>query len=181
MSTPAIDIVPLASVRDPARLGPELDAIMFEASATKSFESERVRAEFRERWLGRYLAHDPGEAFLAIAADGTLAGYLVGSLDDPAQNSRFDDIGYFKEIAALTRRYPAHLHVNLAPAFRSAGVGARLVEAFARHAKAAGTPGVHVVTGEGMRNVSFYIRQGFEQIGSVAPNGRTLVVLGRLL
>ncbi|HEX5666236.1 MAG TPA: hypothetical protein VFX71_05335, partial [Hyphomicrobium sp.] len=96
----------------------QLDAIFFEASGTKTFASSEDRAAFRERWLGRYLAHDAQHAFLAVAGAGspgeTLAGYLVGSIEDPALAPRFDDLGYFKALSHLTARYPAQLHVNLA-------------------------------------------------------------------
>jgi GNAT superfamily N-acetyltransferase len=167
------------------RLISELDQIFFDTSATKAFASEDVRAAFRERWLGRYLNHDAQHAFLAIvdpgAVDEALAGYLVGSLDDPAQAPRFHDLAYFKTVADLTAQYPAQLHVNLAEAWRGQGVGRALVDAFCGHAQAAGLPGVHVFTGRGMRNVRFYESAGFAEVGAVAWNGGEIVMLGRRL
>ncbi|OYW54472.1 MAG: hypothetical protein B7Y80_05215 [Hyphomicrobium sp. 32-62-53] len=163
----------------------EIDRIFFESSATTTFASDDARETFHDRWLGRYLAHDARHAFLAVAAPGTaeetIAGYLVGSLDDPAQAARFYDLGYFKSVAALTAQYPAQLHVNLAEAWRGQGVGGALVEAFCAHARAAGAPGVHVFTGRGMRNVRFYEAAGFRDVGAVAWNGSEIVMLGRSL
>lgn len=158
-----------------------LDAIFFEASATRSFPNAEVQAAFRKRWLGNYLEHRREHGFIALTADGDVAGYLVGSLEDPANDPLQADIGYFSSLAPLTRRYPAHLHVNLAPERRSMGLGARLVEAFCAHAAAQGAPGVHVVTGEGMRNVGFYRRLGFEEVAGFGWNGRPLVMLARQL
>lgn len=163
------------------RLLPEIDAIFFEASATRSFADAAARSAFRERWLGRYLQHDPRWVYLALAADGTVAGYLAGSLDDPARAPRFSDIAYFHDFAGLTADYPAHLHVNLAPQFRGRGIGAALVEAFAADAARAGARGMHVVTGVGMRNVGFYERNGFRELGRATANGREVVLLGRSL
>jgi GNAT superfamily N-acetyltransferase len=180
-SPPDIAIRRWADLTDRERYQPALDAIFFEASATKSFASDEARADFRERWLGRYLAHDPGWAYLAIAADGTLAGYLAGAVDDPAHAARFSDIGYNKDFAHLTAAYPAHLHVNLAPAYRSGGIGAALVSAFATDAARAGAGGVHVVTGAGSRNVGFYARNGFAELARTRFNGHEVVFLGRLL
>jgi GNAT superfamily N-acetyltransferase len=161
----------------------EIERIFFQSSGTKTFQSDEARAAFQERWLGRYFAHDGRHAFLAIANPGspgeTIAGYLVGSLDDPARAARFDDLAYFKSVADLTARYPAHLHVNLAEAWRGQGVGRALVEAFCAHARAAGAPGVHVFTGRGMRNVRFYAAAGFAEVGAVAWNGSEIVMLGR--
>ncbi len=158
-----------------------LDRVFFESSATQSFESDAIKAAFRERWLGRYLKRYSNFAYVAAAADGTLVGYLVGCLDDPAQNELFDDIGYFKSIANLTAAYPAHLHVNLLESARGQGYGRQLVEAFAADAAAQGSPGIHVVTGRGMRNVNYYANVGFGEAGAFTWNGRDLLFLGRKL
>jgi GNAT superfamily N-acetyltransferase len=119
--------------------------------------------------------------YLAIAADGTLAGYLAGAVDDPARAVRFSDIGYNKTFAHLTAAYPAHLHVNLAPAYRNSGIGAALVSAFAADAARAGAQGVHVVTSAKSRNVGFYARNGFAELARATFNGHEVVFLGRPL
>lgn len=168
-------------VTDRERLIAEIDKIFFEASATKSFETAAHREAFRERWLHRYLTGFPEEAFLALAPGGTIAGYLVGSLDDPAATAAFADIGYYSSFAALTARYPAQLHVNLAPQWREQGIGARLVAEFTGHARSQGAPGVHVVTARGMRNARFYLRNGFHEAGALPWNDRELLFLARSL
>ena len=178
-----------SEVCDPAAMVAAIDRIFFAASNTRTFASEAERTAFRERWLGRYLEHDPSLVHLAMDRSGHLAGpvtgpvagYLVGSLDDPAQNPRFADIGYFQALAEFTREYPAQIHVNVDAAWREAGIGARLIEAFADVAREAGTPGMHVVTGKGMRNVRFYERAGFSQLACLAWNKGEIVMLGRRL
>lgn len=172
----------LARPRD-ARASGDIERIFFQSSGTTTFASDEARAAFRERWLQRYLAHDAAHAFLAVVnpgrGDEAIAGYLVGSLDDPARASRFDDLGYFQQLAALTARYPAQLHVNIDADWRGQGVGRALVDAFCDHARAAGAPGVHVFTGRGMRNVRFYEAAGFAEVGAVAWNGHEIVMLAR--
>ena len=140
-----------------------------------------ARADFRERWLGRYLTHDAGWAYVAVAADATVAGYLVASLDDPARTARFSDIAYFSHFADLTKKYPAHLHVNLSAAFRNRGLGGELIERFATDAGKAGAPGVHVVTSRGARNAAFYNRNGFVEAGAHGEGAREVVFLARAL
>ena len=71
--------------------------------------------------------------------------------------------------------------MNCATSWRSKGVGAALVERFCGDAAAAGSPGVHIVTGQGMRNVRFYERLGFAYQGRALYNGTTVVLLGREL
>ena len=159
----------------------DLDRIFFESSATQSFETDAARNAFRDRWLGRYLTQYPDWIYVAATLDGSFIGYLLGCLDDPAVMPLFDDIGYFKAFPHLTSAYPAHLHVNLISSARGRGIGAQLVEAFAADAAAAGSAGIHVVTGEGMRNIRFYANVGFEIAGSIPWNGRNLVFLGRKL
>jgi GNAT superfamily N-acetyltransferase len=156
-----------------------IDAIFFEASNTKSFESDEVRAAFRERWLGAYLRDDSRFAYLAMTSAGDVAGYLVGSISDPAsaQSPRSGGGDAFRDVS---REYPAHLHVNVAPAYRSRGIGGRLIDAFIADARRAGAEGVHVVTGTDSPNVRFYDRNGFREIARGGP-ARTLVFLARAL
>jgi GNAT superfamily N-acetyltransferase len=163
----------------PARLA-QIDAIFFGA-ASRSYPPGPEREAFRERWLGRYLKGGSDALFLATEGS-TVAGYLVGAIDNPALQDRFADISYFRaDFAELCRQFPAHLHINLAPAFRSRGIGARLIEAFADYAVRHGAVGMHIVTGAGMRNVRFYERCGFQLRGSAARNGGEVVFLAREL
>jgi GNAT superfamily N-acetyltransferase len=177
-------IIPLAEVAAGPAAASQIDSIFFGASGTQSFASEADRAVFRTRWLGRFLDDDAAHAFVACDADGAVIGYVVGALDDPARSGRFADIGYFKDFAHLTPVYPAHLHINLAPEARSLGIGGRLIDAFAAHAKAAGSPGMHVTTGGLSRNVRFYAAQGFVEAGRLDTGryaGKPVVFLGRQL
>jgi GNAT superfamily N-acetyltransferase len=174
-------IVRLAASESPPRLLAQIDAIFLETSARPPPPGPEWEA-FRERWLGRFMRGGTDVVLLALVGEDTVAGYLVGALDDPAPQERFADIGYFRaHFADLTRRFPAHLHVNLAERFRNRGIGARLIEAFADAVRQAGVPGMHVVTGRGMRNVRFYQRCGFIERACVPWNDGEVVFLGRLL
>lgn len=175
-----VEILPYRAVATDAAAGANIDAIFFGASGTQSFASEAERQAFRTRWLGRFLdGEDANHAFVAVAESGVI-GYLVGALDDPARSGHFADIGYFRDFAHLTSVYPAHLHINLAPEARSQGIGARLIEAFAAHAVAKGSTGMHVVTGAASRNVRFYATCGFAEVGRL-ESAKPIVFLGRRL
>lgn len=157
----------------------ELDPIFFESSLTRTFADEDTRTAFRERWLGRFLKHWPELAHVAIGTDGDIIGYIIGCHGDPARDPHFGDIGFYRTLADRTPDYPAHLHINLAPAARSKGVGSRLIEAFVSDAQAAGLPGVHLVTGRDSRNRSFYARNGFAPVAELTWGGTPIVMLGR--
>jgi GNAT superfamily N-acetyltransferase len=79
-----------------------------------------------------------------------------------------------------TRAYPAHLHMNVEALHRQRGIGAALIERYARDLGAARVPGVHLFCGEAPRR--FYARQGFTDLAAceVSP-GRWVYLLGRKL
>ncbi len=180
-TTIGIDIVRWDQLTGRADLLPAIDGIFFEASATKTFASDEARLAFRERWLGRYLTHFPQYAFLALSPGRTVRGYVIGSVEDPARLELFRDVAHFTSFRALTSQYPAQLHINITPAWRSQGLGARLVDTFCQAARGAGAPGVHVVTARGMRNVRFYEAIGFREAGHTSIEGRDLLFLARSL
>ena len=166
----------------PGGLLAQIDAIFFEASSRTSFASGEERAAFRERWLGRYLQGGSDVVLVAQDPAGIVAGYLVGALENPAEQARFADIDYLRgAFRELCRRFPAHLHINLAPQFRGLGIGARLIDAFAAEAATAGAPGLHVVTAKAARNVRFYARCGLLEAGATVWNGREIVFLAKPL
>jgi ribosomal protein S18 acetylase RimI-like enzyme len=82
--------------------------------------------------------------------------------------------------------YPAHLHIDLLPAFQGAGHGRRLMAAFLDAAARAGAAGVHVsVVPQNIRAIGFYRHLGFAPLdvaGSEGSDGSaTVVYLGRKL
>jgi GNAT superfamily N-acetyltransferase len=82
--------------------------------------------------------------------------------------------------AGFSRAYPAHLHMNVEAEHRGRGIGAALIERYARDLQAATVPGIHVFCGPAPR--SFYTRNGFTDIAAIeiAP-GRRVYTLGRRL
>ncbi len=175
----AFEIVQWAQLSDRRAAEAAIDTIFFGASATQSFADAATKAAFRERWLGRFLVLHPNATFVAQAPGGKVVGYVVGAVEDPARDPRFADIAYFADLANLTARYPAHLHINLAADARNQGLGGRLIEAFCAYARAKGAAGVHVVTSKASRNRTFYARQQFELLATLGDPGREIVMLGR--
>lgn len=70
--------------------------------------------------------------------------------------------------AAVTDRYPAHLHIDLMPHVQGQGWGRRLVDGFMQAAAGAGATGVHLgVSEENTRAIGFYSRLGFHLVQPV--------------
>ena len=158
----------------------QIDTIFFEASS-RTFPP--ARSATPSATAGSAATKGGSDAlFLALQGEDTVAGYLVGAVENPALQERFADIGYFRtEFAELCRHFPAHLHINLSPAYRSRGIGARLIEAFADYASGQGAVGMHIVTGQSMRNVRFYERCGFKERGRAPWKDGEVVFLARAL
>jgi GNAT superfamily N-acetyltransferase len=181
MSPPTLNLLALEAPWHHPELIHQVDAIFWQTAA-RTLPPGREREDFRERWLGRYLKGGSDVVLIARAGETRVAGYLVGAVANPIPQPRFADIGYFRaDFAALMPRFPAHLHINVGAGFRSQGIGAKLIEAFAARAKGAGAAGMHVVTGRGLRNVGFYGRCGFSERAAAMWNGREIVFLGREL
>jgi GNAT superfamily N-acetyltransferase len=160
-------------------VGRDIEAIFWETTAAPPVDAV-AREGFRAQWFGQYLHHDPGLVFVAINAHGAVGGYLVGTFASLATSPRFAALPYATTFAAAVARYPAHLHLNLTASWRGRGVGRLLIAAFVAQVRAAGLPGCHVVTGAASRNVSFYTREGFQEIDrSSNGRGKTVLFLGR--
>jgi GNAT superfamily N-acetyltransferase len=80
----------------------------------------------------------------------------------------------------FTRTFPAHLHMNLEAAHRRRGIGAALIERYARDLRAAGVPGIHLFCGAAPR--AFYARHGFVDLAALEIRpGFWIYTLGRRL
>ncbi|MEK7745054.1 MAG: GNAT family N-acetyltransferase, partial [Elusimicrobiota bacterium] len=133
----------------------------------------RARA-FAERWVGPY------ERFLSrwtlrALRKGRVAGYLTGCPDTRAL-IRFAGPDCEPAAAApahlrrlVLRRYPAHLHMNVAPAFQGKGLGGRLIGRYLSMLKRSGARGVHLVCGEGPE--AFYMRKWFSLLERFRSGG----------
>jgi GNAT superfamily N-acetyltransferase len=175
-----VDILRLGEVTAVPDLLEQIDEIFFSSSATKSFASLKERSAFRERWLGRYLEHDPHWFYVGLK-ERRVVGYLAGAAEDPAISQRFSDIGYFPMLRDETARFPAHLHVNVREGSRDAGIGSRLISRFVSDLEQIGLPGVHLVTGRHSRNIPFYERNGFAAVRTLKCGDCEVVMMGRKL
>ena len=126
-----------------------------------------------------YLEREPENCFVAVDENENVIGYTYGAADYDNYQNNFGD--YIRAVAdienrkflndALTEMYdhaiykdefPAHLHIDILPAYQSKGIGSRLIKAFCDNLKEQGVKGVMLIVGtenEGARR--FYERNGF--------------------
>ena len=135
--------------------------IFFVSSSRQKFASEEEREKFFETWTGYYFKNCAD--LILLDRDGeTVRGYLMGCADSTAAKEYYS--GRLKSYALfedLFSYFPAHLHINVSPAARSQGVGARLIERFVGILRERKVPALHIVTSPDAANLEFYRRNGF--------------------
>ncbi len=77
---------------------------------------------------------------------------------------------------AISREYPAHLHMNVEAAWRGLGVGTKLIARYFYDLQSANISGVHLYCGADP--VPFYRRQGFGELARTIFRDRPLYALG---
>lgn len=155
------------SPEDGSRLLAQAEQIFFDTAHTTSFKSEADRRTFYQRWFGNYANTHSGAFLFALDADGKVTGYLAGCPDSfsPAAKAIIGDIYYFTpSFCGALKNYPSHFHINVLPGQQGKGIGHLLAGRFAEVCAAAGSPGIHVVTGSSSRAVRFYKACGFELV-----------------
>ena len=160
---------------------------IFRATAARWPADPAAARAFQHLWLDQYLEHERNLAIVATQAPGidaaapNVVGYAVGCRINPAMSPRFAALSYFQDFADLCATFPAHLHVNIDSHFRNQRVGERLVEALCKKVADDGSSGIHVVTGREQRNVGFYKRLGFRELGHTPRGDTEVLFLGREL
>jgi ribosomal protein S18 acetylase RimI-like enzyme len=158
-------------------------------------------------FAGPYVYLEPEVAFVLDGGDRAV-GYIVGTPDTAAFARAYRDrwiprladryrvppqppVSPDEQMLALHYRpermlwpglaqYPAHLHIDLLPAFQGAGYGRALMATFCDAVSKTGAAGVHVtVVADNVPAIGFYRRLGFEPLAVADPG--PVVYLGRRL
>lgn len=153
-----------------------------------------------------YVTLEPEHAFVLDGGTGDAVGYVVGTADTARFVRRYRDewipqtaqrcpvppdppVTPTDEMLALHRRpermlvpeltdHPAHLHIDLLPAWQRRGWGRRLITRFLGSLYAAGVPAVHLgMLSSNDAALAFYRGLGFTEL-TVADPG-PLIYMGR--
>ena len=158
-------------------------------------------------FAGPYVFLEPEVAFVLDDGDRAV-GYIVGTPDTAAFARAYREqwiprlagryqvppqppVSPDEQMLALHYRperllwpglaeYPAHLHIDLLPAFQGSGYGRALMTTFCDAVARTGAAGVHVtVVADNVPAIGFYRRLGFEPLAVDDPG--PVVYLGRKL
>ncbi len=127
-----------------------------------------------------YIEQEPHNCFV-LDDDGKAVGYIICAEDFDRFKTVFDE-QYFTRAAHDKDRlewartaydlhakykgdYPAHLHIDLLPAYQRMGFGGKLLNTLFDHLRAKGIKGVMLTTGTGNITANnFYKKYGFEAL-----------------
>ncbi len=128
-----------------------------------------------------YIEQEPENCFV-LDDDGKAVGYIICAENYDKFKSVFDTqyytrslqlsdeyIKWAKDAYILHEKYkedyPAHLHIDLLPAYQRGGYGGKLVAALSEHLAAKGIKGVMLTTGTSNTTANnFYKKYGFEEL-----------------
>jgi ribosomal protein S18 acetylase RimI-like enzyme len=143
----------VAEERDPGRISGRIAGYILGTLDTAALEKR-----FSRLWTAR------------IAARGILATWWRYGESFRALWHFSRVVGTFPSLSHIHEEYPAHLHINLLPEYQRRGIGGRLMSALEMHVKAAGVPGIHLVTSDrNIKAVPFYRAHGYRIVAELSP------------
>lgn len=162
-------IMPTLFAAPYCHLEPELAFVLDDGSGgvggyiVGTADTERFARAFRDRWIPRVADRYPP----LPGPPGTPTQEMIALLHEPERM-------VLPELSA----YPAHLHIDLLPAWQRRGHGRQLMETLRAALHARGVPAVHlgmVTANTGAR--AFYDRLGFHEIPVADPGPLTYLGL----
>lgn len=165
---PDLELMPSIFAAPYAYLEPELTFVLDDGERAVGYvlgtaDTVAFVEAYRRRWLPKLLDRYPAPA----GAPETPEQEMIALMHRPE-----------RMILPELAQYPAHLHVDVLPAYQGRGHGRALMRTFLDALRAAGVPAVHlgmVTSNTGAR--AFYDRLGFHEIP--VPDPGPLTYLGR--
>lgn len=137
--------------------------------------SSETNMELLYRYLEVYF--EKGEFALCLV-NKKVIGYCCFALTD----SLFVELNpYYRLFSEELSSYPYHLHINFHPNWQGKGVGSELIHFVSEQLILRKAKGLHLVTATSARNVSFYLRNGFEHLHRKNFNQAKLSFLSKAL
>lgn len=136
-------------------------AVFWETAAVTDFSHEAAHRQFIYKYLEYYRDAAADLFLVALGPEERVYGYICGVADTRAHPELYRVAEHIPVFDDLYSEYPAHLHINLTADSRGHGLGSRLIHALEERLNARGVRGLHLVTSEGARNVTFYRKNRF--------------------
>ena len=143
--------------------------------------NEMVKQAMLTVYATYYVEQEPENCFVAADENDHAVGYVLCAKDFTEYEKKFmgeygsrEDNPAIKMIGGGTlegmrpyaAEYPAHLHIDIDPAYQRKGLGTKLIDALRAHLKEQGVPGVMFgVAIDNEQGQNFYRKYGFTELG----------------
>lgn len=151
-------------------------------SVRQNFDSVEERILFQKKYFDDYLNSWP-DLGLGIFHNDTSAGYILGCADtfNALKNSLLVETLYPAEFLPYLEKFPAHLHIDLAPTHQGQGLGTWAINNWLDLMKSKSVPAAHVITMVEHPSFEFYRRHFFHELHRLPRGEKHLSLLGRSL
>lgn len=90
---------------------------------------------------------------------------VAEALPTQERNALADIHHHWDTADELASRFPSHMHIDLLPRMQGRGIGRKLIETLVAGLRDQGSPGLHLIVGDGNpKAVGFYRHVGFAEI-----------------
>lgn len=161
--------------------------ILFETSSMP-IETEKQRKFLELMFNDYYTEVEPDCCFVAVDEKDEAVGYILCARNFDEYSKKFKNF-YLPEIKELglnyyfiamgelfvhkliSKKYPAHLHIDILDVCQGQGVGTRLVNALSEHLGKTGTHGLMLSCGMGNKGaIKFYQKNNFKKLMNFMGN-----------
>ena len=141
----------------------------------------KLREYILSAFCDYYIEQEGRNALVLVDEEDRAQGYILCS--ENFKEFRKDFAPYMKKIkktglqnyievqgevlgtGIFSKKYPAHLHIDLNKQCRNGGYGSKMITMLCENLKAKGVPGIMLIVGSGNTDaVRFYNRNGFRKI-----------------
>lgn len=145
------------------------------------FEKPNYKKALWYMYCDYYLLHESDTCFVVVNDNDEAIGYILCAKDYKEYKKKFRRyymgalrkvspkhwfmhfVTYFY-ITPVSRKYPAHLHIDIKPEGQRKGLGTKLMDALVARLKELGVKGVHLgVAASNEKGVNFYRKYGFKE------------------
>ena len=158
-----------------------VESICLATADTRLAKNKLMRDALLDCFCRWYLTNEPENCFVALDGQDQPIGYILCAEDFARWESSFMKSlhGLLKNpVSKLMGRatvdslrpystdYPAHLHIDILPAYQRQGIGGQLLNALCDHLREINIPGVMLsVAKDNEKGVGYYQKHGFELLG----------------
>ncbi len=151
-------------------------------TADEKSQTEEKAGKIISTIYSSYYIKEEAENAFVLEDDGLVVGYIVCAKNYKAYSKKFRKVyaeevkkldfsaGVFAKVLPLTylvfsKKYPAHLHINLLPDYQGKSYGTEMIKTLENHLKESGIEGVVLMASkENTGAIRFYKRNGFKKI-----------------